>query len=164
MSAAKSASLFQVIGRFLDEYKNTTNSKLKIIDAYLVYVFLTGVLQFAYCCLVGTFPFNSFLSGFISTVASFVLGGKFGFYTLEKCHSNFIWQSPLCVKSSICQVDTLVFFLLKSHIYAFSQSFKTAVYLNFSIVRYIIPETLRHTCVQPHLSFPMGLSSLYLYF
>ncbi|KAH9367996.1 hypothetical protein HPB48_010101 [Haemaphysalis longicornis] len=31
-------------------------------------------LQFVYCCIVGTFPFNSFLSGFITCVASFVLG------------------------------------------------------------------------------------------
>ncbi len=27
-----------------------------------------------YCSLVGTYPFNSFLSGFISTVGSFILG------------------------------------------------------------------------------------------
>ena len=32
-----------------------------------------GVIQFVYCCLVGTFPFNAFLSGFISCVGSFVL-------------------------------------------------------------------------------------------
>jgi oligosaccharyltransferase complex subunit epsilon len=34
---------------------------------------LTGVIQFVYCALVGTFPFNAFLSGFISAVGSFVL-------------------------------------------------------------------------------------------
>ena len=32
------------------------------------YILITGVIQFVYCCLVGTFPFNSFLSGFISCV------------------------------------------------------------------------------------------------
>ena len=32
-----------------------------------------GGVQFLYCLLVGTFPFNSFLSGFISCVGSFVL-------------------------------------------------------------------------------------------
>ncbi|KAJ3436292.1 40S ribosomal protein S17 [Anaeramoeba flamelloides] len=35
--------------------------------------FLTGLLQFAYVFLVGKFPFNSFLAGFISTVGCFVL-------------------------------------------------------------------------------------------
>ncbi|XP_076684425.1 dolichyl-diphosphooligosaccharide--protein glycosyltransferase subunit [Andrena cerasifolii] len=63
-----------VIGKFWHEYTKSTPKKLKLIDAYLLYVFLTGVIQFIYCCLVGTFPFNSFLSGFISCVSCFVLG------------------------------------------------------------------------------------------
>jgi len=67
-------TLSGVVNKFYDEYTNKTPKKLKIIDAYLTYVFLTGVIQFVYCCLVGTFPFNAFLSGFISCVASFVLG------------------------------------------------------------------------------------------
>lgn len=70
-------NLSSVIAKFYDGYMNTTPTKLKIIDSYLLYVLLTGIVQFVYCCLVGTFPFNSFLSGFISTVSCFVLGGKF---------------------------------------------------------------------------------------
>lgn len=66
----------QILVKFWEEYKKETPKKLKVIDAYLVYVFLTGVIQFVYCCLVGTFPFNSFLAGFISCVSCFVLGGK----------------------------------------------------------------------------------------
>ena len=68
--------LFGVIGKFYDEYMNSTPKKLKIIDAYLFYVMLTGIIQFLYCALVGTFPFNSFLSGFISCVGTFVIGGE----------------------------------------------------------------------------------------
>ena len=68
--------LTAVIAKFYDEYVHVTPKRLKLIDAYLFYILLTGVIQFAYCCLVGTFPFNSFLSGFISTVGSFVLGGE----------------------------------------------------------------------------------------
>ncbi|CAH0381462.1 unnamed protein product [Bemisia tabaci] len=63
-----------VLKKFYDEYSKNTPIKLKIIDAYLFYILLTGVFQFTYCCLVGTFPFNSFLSGFISCVSCFVLG------------------------------------------------------------------------------------------
>ena len=69
-------SLRTIVSKFYDEYMSGTPSKLKIIDAYLTYVLLTGVVQFAYCGLVGTFPFNSFLSGFISCVGSFVLAGE----------------------------------------------------------------------------------------
>lgn len=50
-------------------------TKLKLIDAYLLYILLTGAIQFVYPVLFGTFPFNAFLAGFISTVASFVLAG-----------------------------------------------------------------------------------------
>ncbi|XP_067625678.1 dolichyl-diphosphooligosaccharide--protein glycosyltransferase subunit DAD1 [Eurosta solidaginis] len=63
-----------VIEKFYIDYIENTSRKLKIVDAYLGYIFLTGVIQFVYCCLVGTFPFNSFLSGFISTISCFVLG------------------------------------------------------------------------------------------
>ncbi|XP_077412255.1 dolichyl-diphosphooligosaccharide--protein glycosyltransferase subunit DAD1 [Vanacampus margaritifer] len=68
-----SSSVLSVISRFLEEYTTTTTNKLKVVDAYLLYIMLTGALQFLYCLLVGTFPFNSFLSGFISCVGSFIL-------------------------------------------------------------------------------------------
>lgn len=66
-----------VFNKFYDEYVQNTPNKLKIVDAYLVYIVLTGIIQFVYCCLVGSFPFNSFLSGFISTISCFILGGKY---------------------------------------------------------------------------------------
>lgn len=69
-------NLRSVLTRFCDDYVQSTPKKLKIIDAYLLYIVLTGVIQFVYCCLVGTFPFNSFLSGFTSCVGSFVLAGQ----------------------------------------------------------------------------------------
>nr|CAF74918.1 defender against cell death 1-like molecule [Suberites domuncula] len=68
-----SQGLVAVIGQFINEYKSRTPVRLKLVDAYLSYVMLTGIIQFAYCLLVGTFPFNSFLSGFISCVGSFIL-------------------------------------------------------------------------------------------
>ena len=67
------ATLSGVVNKFYEEYSSSTPKKLKIIDAYLTYIFFTGVVQFVYCCMVGTFPFNAFLAGFISSVASFVL-------------------------------------------------------------------------------------------
>ena len=70
------SSVSAVVSKFYEDYLKTTPAKLKLIDAYLLYILLTGVVQFVYCCLVGTFPFNSFLSGFISAVGSFVLAGN----------------------------------------------------------------------------------------
>lgn len=69
-------SVRAVARRFLSEYGGGTAGRLKALDAFLLYVLLTGALQFGYCLGVGTFPFNSFLSGFISAVGSFILGGQ----------------------------------------------------------------------------------------
>jgi len=65
--------VFDALCKLYTDYVKTTPSKLKLIDAYLLYILLTGAIQFVYCLLVGTFPFNAFLSGFCSTVASFIL-------------------------------------------------------------------------------------------
>jgi hypothetical protein len=53
-----------------------TSTRLKLIDSYMVFLMATGIIQFIYCLLVGTFPYNAFLSGFISTVGAFVFAGK----------------------------------------------------------------------------------------
>ncbi|KAF0693293.1 Aste57867_15727 [Aphanomyces stellatus] len=62
-----------LLSELLSQYNKNTPRKIKLIDGFLAYVMATGVLQFLYCLLVGTFPFNSFLSGFIATVGVFVL-------------------------------------------------------------------------------------------
>ena len=74
-ATATSTSVGSILCKLYDDYKSTTPAKIKLVDAYMFCIMLTGIIQFAYCCLVGTFPFNAFLSGFISTVASFVLAG-----------------------------------------------------------------------------------------
>jgi len=65
--------MFGPLQTLFENYKKATPSLQKVIDVYLVYVLLTGVIQFVYVVAVGTYPFNSFLSGFISTVGCFVL-------------------------------------------------------------------------------------------
>ncbi|XP_034792058.1 dolichyl-diphosphooligosaccharide--protein glycosyltransferase subunit DAD1-like [Pan paniscus] len=58
---------------FLEEYLSSTLQCLKLLDIYLLYKLLTRALQFTYCLLMGTFPFNTFLLGFTSWVGSFIL-------------------------------------------------------------------------------------------
>lgn len=85
-----SESLFSVLGRLWEEYQARTPRKLKLVDVYLAYIVATGIIQFLYCLLVGTFPFNSFLSGFISCVGSFVLTGESG-NILIKAHLTMLF-------------------------------------------------------------------------
>ncbi|XP_027698947.1 dolichyl-diphosphooligosaccharide--protein glycosyltransferase subunit DAD1 [Vombatus ursinus] len=101
------ASVASVISRFLEEYMSTTPQRLKLLDAYLLYILLTGALQFGYCLLVGTFPFNSFLSGFISCVGSFILAvclriqinpqnkGDFQGISPERAFADFLFASTI---------------------------------------------------------------------
>ncbi|CAG8620512.1 8224_t:CDS:2 [Cetraspora pellucida] len=57
-------------------YSKNTPQSLQLIDAYLVFILFSGVIQFVHCVLVGTYPYNAFLAGFISTVGSFVLAAQ----------------------------------------------------------------------------------------
>ncbi|KAK4423049.1 Dolichyl-diphosphooligosaccharide--protein glycosyltransferase subunit DAD1 [Sesamum alatum] len=53
-------------------YAATPNT-LKIIDLYIVFAVVTAVIQVVYMAIVGSFPFNSFLSGVLSCVGTAVL-------------------------------------------------------------------------------------------
>uniref|UniRef100_K1PNV6 Dolichyl-diphosphooligosaccharide--protein glycosyltransferase subunit DAD1 n=1 Tax=Magallana gigas TaxID=29159 RepID=K1PNV6_MAGGI len=94
LKSAPSENLVSVLKKFYDEYMTSTSKRLKIVDAYLVYILLTGVIQFVYCALVGTFPFNSFLSGFISTVGSFVLAVCLRLQVNPQNKTDFVGISP----------------------------------------------------------------------
>jgi oligosaccharyltransferase complex subunit epsilon len=46
-------------------YNENTPDRLKFIDSFLLFLMLSGVVQFAYCVLVSSFPYNAFLSGYV---------------------------------------------------------------------------------------------------
>lgn len=50
-------------------YNDTTSTRLKTIDAFLVFLMLSGIIQFLYCILVSDFPFNAFLAGCVQSVS-----------------------------------------------------------------------------------------------
>nr|CAX77896.1 Dolichyl-diphosphooligosaccharide--protein glycosyltransferase subunit DAD1 [Schistosoma japonicum]CAX77902.1 Dolichyl-diphosphooligosaccharide--protein glycosyltransferase subunit DAD1 [Schistosoma japonicum]CAX77912.1 Dolichyl-diphosphooligosaccharide--protein glycosyltransferase subunit DAD1 [Schistosoma japonicum] len=95
--SSDSQSFTSVVKEFLYKYKTTTPKKLRVLDAYLAYVLLTGIIQFIYCCIAGTFPFNSFLSGFISCVASFILAVCLRMHSNPQNKNVFI---PFCPESA----------------------------------------------------------------
>ncbi len=72
------------IGAFFESYKGT-EKRVKMIDVYLLFTLATAVAQFVYCSLVGTFPFNSFLSGFGCALGAFVLGGSSRALAVSAC-------------------------------------------------------------------------------
>ncbi|CAJ0635631.1 4347_t:CDS:10 [Entrophospora sp. SA101] len=64
----KTKSGYGIVKRLWTTYQKDTPQSLKLIDAYLVYIMLSGIIQFVYCILAGTYPYNAFLAGFISTI------------------------------------------------------------------------------------------------
>ncbi|KAG8981824.1 oligosaccharyltransferase complex subunit epsilon [Tulasnella sp. JGI-2019a] len=70
---SSSQSTASVIQGLWKTYVDDTPSKLKTIDTFLVFIMLSGIMQFVYCVLITNYPFNAFLAGFSSTVGQFVL-------------------------------------------------------------------------------------------
>lgn len=69
------AELVGAVTGSVEEYKKSLqkSARLRLTDTFLGFLVALGVLQFVFCCLVGSFPFNAFLAGFCATVAQFVL-------------------------------------------------------------------------------------------
>ncbi|KAM0948934.1 putative dolichyl-diphosphooligosaccharide--protein glycotransferase [Dioscorea sansibarensis] len=71
--ARTTASDAQALVRSLRSAYASTPTNLKIIDLYVVFAVLTAIIQVVYMGMVGSFPFNSFLSGVLSCVGTAVL-------------------------------------------------------------------------------------------
>jgi len=77
-------------GSYLDQ----TPDRLKLIDAFLVFIMLSGIVQFVYCVLVTNFPFNAFLAGFSSCIGQFVLTASLRSQVNPENRSEFRDVSP----------------------------------------------------------------------
>ena len=62
-----------IFDQIKESYIAQTSPKTKLIDIYLLFTLLSGILVFLYGLLTGAVPYNSFLGGFIATIGSFVL-------------------------------------------------------------------------------------------
>lgn len=75
---------------FSDSYQINTPKKVKVLDTYLLFTVISGALVFIYGSLTEATPYPSFLSGFISTIGSFV------FAVNLRCQ---IVDSSLCIST-----------------------------------------------------------------
>jgi oligosaccharyltransferase complex subunit epsilon len=62
-----------VVRDVIEAYREHIPPRLQVVDALLAYVLWAGIMQFGYAIVVGSFPFNAFLAGFLSCVGVFVL-------------------------------------------------------------------------------------------
>ncbi|KAK8797875.1 hypothetical protein WA171_005404 [Blastocystis sp. BT1] len=56
-----------------EKYTKETTTQVKMLDAFIGFSALAAIIQAVYCFLVGTYPFNAFLAGFIASLGSCVL-------------------------------------------------------------------------------------------
>jgi oligosaccharyltransferase complex subunit epsilon len=73
---ASNGSIKQIVNKFVEDYNKNRTKKLMMVDSLMAYAFVTAIVQMVYMILVGTFPFNSFLSGFFCHLGLFALAGE----------------------------------------------------------------------------------------
>ncbi|KAF4628911.1 hypothetical protein G7Y89_g9240 [Cudoniella acicularis] len=86
-------------------YLDKTPQRTKLIDVFMAFLVVVGVLQFVYCVIAGNYPFNAFLSGFSATVGQFVLTAslriqtnvenkaEFGEVSQERAFADYVFGS-----------------------------------------------------------------------
>ncbi|KAB8302612.1 hypothetical protein EYC80_005983 [Monilinia laxa] len=84
----------QVAFGIWQNYLDKTPQRTKLIDVFMSFLVVVGVLQFVYCILAGNYPFNAFLSGFSATVGQFVLTASLRIQTNAENKAEFSSVSP----------------------------------------------------------------------
>jgi oligosaccharyltransferase complex subunit epsilon len=98
------------------QYVADTPQPTKLIDAFLGFLVVVGVLQFAYCVLAGNYPFNAFLSGFSAAVGQFVLTVSLRIQTLGAYRKEFSKISPERAFSDYVVCSLILHFFCISYI------------------------------------------------
>ncbi|CAH9097803.1 unnamed protein product [Cuscuta europaea] len=73
MAKSSTSKDVQALFQSLRSAYAATPTNLKIIDLYIMFALFTALIQVIYMAFVGTFPFNSFLSGVLSCIGTAVL-------------------------------------------------------------------------------------------
>ncbi|KAG9108150.1 oligosaccharyltransferase complex subunit epsilon [Ceratobasidium sp. 392] len=107
--AASTTSAFQQLWR---SYQNDTPDRLKLIDAFLVFIMVSGIVQFLHCVLVSNFPFNAFLSGFGSTIGQFVLTASLRSQVNPENRTQFKDVSPERAFADFCLGSIVLHFFV----------------------------------------------------
>ncbi|CAK7892305.1 dolichyl-diphosphooligosaccharide--protein glycosyltransferase subunit Ost2p [[Candida] anglica] len=97
--------LVGAISTTYDSYFENLTPRLKLIDIFLTFLVLLGVLQFVYVILIGNFPFNAFLGGFISCVGQFVLTVSLRLQYINSLQAQPLKESKVAELNEVVDVD-----------------------------------------------------------
>ncbi|PWO00620.1 defender against death DAD protein [Tilletiopsis washingtonensis] len=93
-STAREAAASSPLVTLQRSYLAHTPARLRLLDAFMAFLVLSGVLQFVYCIAISNFPLNSFIAGFASTVGQFVLCASLRIQANEANAAEFPKNSP----------------------------------------------------------------------
>lgn len=96
----------EISKKFMANYRSSTPPALQIVDAYLCYLVVVGVLLFCYVLLVGEYPFNAFLAAFGSTCASFSIGAGLRMQSTPSNQKLFNITQETYIFSNIVPLNT----------------------------------------------------------
>ncbi|KAK3117507.1 oligosaccharyltransferase complex subunit epsilon [Teratosphaeriaceae sp. CCFEE 6253] len=82
-----------ILIKMWDSYVDKTPQRTKLLDTFMGFLMLVGVLQFVYCVIAGNYPFNAFLAGFSATVGQFVLTASLRMQTSKENEKEFAGTS-----------------------------------------------------------------------
>ncbi|CAN1259722.1 Dolichyl-diphosphooligosaccharide--protein glycosyltransferase subunit DAD1 [Linum perenne] len=106
----------QALFQTLRSAYSATPNNLKIIDLYVAFAVFTALIQVVYMAVVGSFPFNSFLSGVLSCIGTAVLAVCLRIQ-VNKDNKDFKVKihSLNCIKLYQTEKSTIHLFLLTSN-------------------------------------------------
>ncbi|SMR53996.1 unnamed protein product [Zymoseptoria tritici ST99CH_1A5] len=88
-NAKGSNSFPDIVAGVWNNYTTKTPQRVKLLDTFMGFLVVVGVLQFVYCVIAGNYPFNAFLSGFSATVGQFVLTASLRIQTNPENKAEF---------------------------------------------------------------------------
>ena len=65
MSKSQPTTSSAALQTLISNYTTSTPPRVKLIDSFLLFLLLSGAVQFAYRILVTSFPYNAFLGGYV---------------------------------------------------------------------------------------------------
>jgi len=104
------AQLGDIFKSFVTEYRRQTPRRVQMIDYFALFALATGVAQFVYLLIVGQFPFNSFLAGFIASVGFFVFTVCLRLQVTNKSEFHGISDERAYADFVVCNI--LLFFVV----------------------------------------------------
>eukprot|EP01064_Diplonema_japonicum_P032855 TRINITY_DN629_c1_g3_i5.p1 TRINITY_DN629_c1_g3~~TRINITY_DN629_c1_g3_i5.p1 ORF type:complete len:116 (+),score=23.86 TRINITY_DN629_c1_g3_i5:44-391(+) len=106
---APQADARSIFVAFKKSYDEKTSPRLKICDAFITFFLLNALLLFAYCVLVGSFPFNAYLGGLFANLGMLIFTVSL---RMQAAPANTPQFQGISIENSFCDYSLCAVLLL----------------------------------------------------